>query len=144
MRTADTTTNTTRAATIMIGTKRFRSISPPPSYQQRVLRQKLPRIYDRRRTLDLHDIHHRPHRDHLVLIERTRRPHLTGELDQSLRTGNLLENHRLLPDQRVATLPNQRSTGHLPSCDRPHHQKPHPTRDRKGEDLRQQGAADTG
>src|SRR5215207_3952209 len=120
MLTADTTTNTTRAATIMIGTKRFRSISPPPSYQQRVLRQKLPRIYDRRRTLDLHDIHHRPHRDHLVLIERTRRPHLTGELDQSLRTGNLLENHRLLPDQRVAALAHQGRMGHLPSRNRPH------------------------
>src|SRR5215211_3545775 len=103
MRTADITTNITRAATTTIGTKRFRSISPPPASQQ-CSRQKLPGIHDRRRTLNLHDIHQRPRRDDVVLVQRTRRPQLPGELDESLRAGNLLDNHRLLPDQRVAAL----------------------------------------
>src|SRR5215204_5663508 len=103
MRTADTTTKTIKAATMMIGTKRFSSISPPPASHQWCSRQKFPGIHDCRRALDLHDIHHRSHRDHVVLIERARRPHLPGELDESLRTGNLLHHH-LLSDQRVAAL----------------------------------------
>src|SRR5688500_11190869 len=109
MRTADITTKTISAAAMMIGTNRlrFRSISPPPSSQPCVSRQQLPGIHDRRSALDLHDIHRRPRRDHVVLVQRARRPHFAGELDESARTGYLLQNHRLLPDKRVAALAHQ-------------------------------------
>src|SRR5215216_8008500 len=115
MRTADITTKTIKAATIMIGTKRFRfrSISPPLSFQLCMLRAEAPGDTRSPSRPRLHDVDRRSHRDHVVFIKRARRPHLTGELDESLGTGDLFENHRFLSDQRVAALAYQWRMGHM-------------------------------
>src|SRR5690606_9911763 len=133
IRTVETTANTTSTAAMMISTKG--SIAPALPCRQSGSWQEFPRVDDGRRALDLHDVDQRPSRNHVIVVERARRPFLPGELDEPVRGGDFLDHHGLLPDERITAIAHQRRLTHVPPRDRPDDQQPGRRGRRESQDL---------